>query len=107
MTFDTFARLLKHRLTNLCYKIRTSDFGDGDVFYLENYYDDISLFKINYEDNFVQYAAKPESTSWSPIYDYFTFPNLEKLYALAKQYSIDAKEKKIKDKLNEINKDFQ
>ncbi len=105
MTFETFARLLRQRLINLGYKNRSGDYGD--LFYFENYYDSINLFRINYNSSCgFQFAASPKDNFWSPIYNY-TFPNLKKLYVLAKQYSIDAKEKKIKDKLNEINKDFQ
>ena len=104
MTFDTFARLLRQRLTNLGYKS-----VDGDLchlFYIENYYDAINLFKIDYNGSYFQYAASPKDHFWTPIYHY-TFPNLKELYVLAKKYSIDAKEKKIKDKLTELEKDFQ
>ncbi len=104
MTFDTFAELLRQKLTKLGYKIMAGDVCD--LFYLENYYGSINLFKIDYNSNYFQYAASPKDNFWTPIYHY-TFPNLKELYVLAKKYSIDAKEKKIKDKLNEINKDFQ
>jgi len=104
MTFDTFARLLRQRLTKLGYKIMVCEFSD--LFYIENYYGAINLFKIDYNSSYFQYAASPQDISWTSIYD-FSFSNLKKLYVLSKKYSIDAKEKKIKDKLNEINKDFQ
>lgn len=103
MTFDTFAKLLRKKLTNLGYKTRTGYFGDK--FYLKNYYDSTDLFNIE-SNEYIQYAASPDCTRWTLIKDY-SFINLKELYILAKQYSIDAKEKKIKDKLNEINKDFQ
>ena len=104
MTFDNFARLLRQRLTNLGYKTKFDSFGVK--FYLENYYNSTSLFNIEYTTDYIQYVASPDSSRWSLIIDYSIF-NLKKLYILAKQYSIDVKEKKIKDKLNEINKDFQ
>ena len=104
MTFYTFAKLLRKKLTNLGYKTRTDNFGVK--FYLENYYCSTNLFNIEYTDDYIQYAASPDCTRWTAIKEY-SFPNLKELYILAKQYSIDAKEKKIKDKLNEINKDFQ
>lgn len=109
MTFDTFAGLLRQKLSKLGYKTKFDSFGVK--FYLENYYDSTNLFNI--EDTvdyiqyaYIQYAASPDCTRWTTIKDY-SFINLKKLYLLAKQYYIDAKEKKIKDKLNEINKDFQ
>lgn len=104
MTFDTFARLLRQRLTNLGYKIMVSEFCD--LFYIENYYGAINLFKIDYNGSYFQYAASPQDHFWTSIHNY-TFSNLKGLYVLAKQYSIDAKEKKIKDKLKEIEKDFK
>lgn len=107
MTFETFARLLKQRLINLGYKKNKEVYFDDNLFfYIEDYYDSLKLFKINYNGSYFQYAASPKDQFWTPIYD-FTFTNLKELYELAKKYTIDAKEKKIKDKLNEINKDFQ
>ena len=103
MTFDTFARLLRQRLTNLGYKIMVYEFSD--LFYLENYYDAM-LFKIDYNGSYFQYATSPKVNFWTPIHN-FTFSKLKELYVLAKKYSIDAKEKKIKDKLSELEKDFQ
>lgn len=103
MTFDTFAKLLRKKLTNLGYKTRTDYFGDK--FYLKNYYNSTYLFNIE-SNEYIQYAESPDCMCWTTIKEY-SFPNLKELYVLAKQYSIDSKEKKIKDKLNEINKDFQ
>lgn len=102
MTFDTFAGLLRQKLSKLGYKTRFDYFGV--IFYFEKYYNSTSLFNI--EDDYIQFAESPDCLRWTTINDY-SFFNLKKLYILAKQYSIDAKEKKIKDKLNEINKDFQ
>ena len=104
MTFDTFARLLRQRLTNLGYKSVNGDFCH--LFYIENYYDAINLFKIDYVGSYFQYAASPKDNFWTPIYN-FSFHNLKELYVLSKQYSIDAKEKKIKNKLKELENDFQ
>ena len=104
MTFDTFAELLRQRLTNLGYKTKSGDCGD--LFYIENYFNSTNLFKIDYKGSNFHYAANPTDQFWTPSHNY-TFSNLKALYVLAKKYYIDAKEKKIKDKLNEINKDFQ
>lgn len=104
MTFDTFARLLRQRLTNLGYKIMAGE--SCDLFYIEDFYSAINLFKIDYNGSYFQYAASPKDHFWTSIHNY-TFPNLKELYVLAKKYSIDAKEKKIKDKLKELEQDFQ
>ena len=104
MTFDTFARLLRQRLTKLGYKTMLGE--TCDLFYIENYCGSINLFKIEYCYKFFQYAESPNCTYWTQVKD-FTFKDLKKLFELAKQYTIYAKEKLIKDKLNEINKDFQ
>lgn len=75
MTFDTFARILRKRLTNLCYKTKFDSFGVK--FYFENYYNSTYLFNIKYTDNSIKYAESPVSLHWTPIKDY-SFINLKK-----------------------------
>lgn len=104
MTFETFARLLRQRLTNLGYKSVTGDCGD--LFYFEDYYNATNLFKIYYKCSYFQYAANPTDHFWTPIHN-FTFPKLKELYVLSKKYSIDAKKQRVNKKLIDIEKDFK
>lgn len=103
MTFETAAKLIKQKLTKLGYKFRTSD--DCDLFYLDNYYS-INLFKIEYKYKSIYYASHPKDHFWTPVYTY-DFSNLKELYVRAKQHYLAVKEQKIKDKLKELEKDFQ
>ena len=104
MTFDTAAKLLKQKLNKLGYKFITSD--DCDLFYLENYYYSINLFKIEYKYKSIYYVSHPKDQFWTPVYIY-DFHNLKELYEMANHQCIDAKHQRVNKKLKELEKDFQ
>ena len=111
MTFETYTNLLVKRLEQLGYVSRK--FGRYLSFYLPNYNKDLSLkcdysylFSICYGDNTVKYVEDINDTYWS-IVDYYDYESLNHLYILAKQYLIKEKEQKIKNKLKELENDFQ
>lgn len=106
MTFETAAKLFKQRLTNLGYKIKDTTIDSCEFFYIENYYDSINLFKIDYDNSSFLYSATPLDYAWTSIHNY-TFYDLKELYELSKNYSIDAKKLRVNKKLIDIEKVFQ
>ena len=106
MTFDNAAKLIKQKLTKLGYKLKSTTIDDCEFFYLENYYDSINLFKIEYQYKSIHYASHPQDPFWTPVYTY-TFSDLKELYVMAKHHSINVKTQRVKNKLKELEKDFQ
>lgn len=108
MTFETYTNLLTKRLEHLGYISRKNE--KTLSFYLpyyENKNDICSdLFNIYYEANSVRYVEDINDSFWSLV-DNYDYESLKQLYFLSKDFVIKAKKLKIKDKLNEINKDFQ
>lgn len=90
MTFDTFAGLLRQKLSKLGYKTKFDSFGVK--FYLENYYDSTNLFNIEDTVDYIQYAASPDCTRWTAIKDY-SFINLKNFIYLLNSITLMQKKK--------------
>ena len=106
MTFDNAAKLIKQKLTKLGYKLKSTTIDNCELFYLENYYYSINLFKIEYNFKSINYVSHPQDQFWTPVYIY-DFHNLKKLYEMANNLCIDAKRQRVNKKLKELEKDFQ
>lgn len=93
MTFDTFAGLLRQKLSKLGYKTKFDSFGVK--FYLENYYDSTNLFNIEDTVDYIQYAASPDCTRWTAIKDY-SFINLKNFIYLLNSITLMQKKKRLR-----------
>lgn len=107
MLFKKYSSLLKKYLNEIGYKMK---YVNGDsLYYIEGYTSDYSgnkLFIINEKSHFVGYVEEITENFWTFIEEY-DYESLNHLYILANQYLIKAKEQNIKNKLKELENDFQ
>ena len=106
MTFENAAKLIKQKLTKLGYKLKSTTIDNCELFYIENYYYSINLFKIEYNFKSINYVSHPQDQFWTPVYIY-DFHNLKEIYEMANNLCMDAKRQRVNKKLKELEKDFQ
>lgn len=105
MIFEKYSSTLKKYLNNLGYKV---EYLGGNFFYsIEGYNNAGSneLFQIYEKIKCVRYIEENDNF-WLCVKEY-DYVSLNKLYILAKKHLIKAKEQKIKNKMNELEKDFE
>lgn len=107
MTFETYTNLLVKRLEHLGYISRKNE--KTVSFYLPNYTNvggSSDLFSIYYEANSVRFIEDFDDMFWSLV-DYYDYESLKHLYILSKDFVIKAKKIQMKNKLKELEKDFE